>query len=170
MEPKRHECSAEMRGDRRRVLDALVIALSSSGFRVDRRSANDVELAGPARFGSQRNPIVGASRIVARASDRRLVVEAELGGVERMHRFLFLLPLQMSVVFGIVFGGVVPLVFRERFAQRGWILLAPMLGMVVVLFLIALVVGPFATRKFESMTKEALDALATSVATIGADG
>src|SRR5258706_12063074 len=115
MEPKKHECSAEMRGDGGRVLDALVIALAPVGFRVERRSAGEVELTGlTPMMGSHHVALVGASRIVARASDRRLVLEAELGGVEQIRRFLTLFPLSLGVMLGIVFGGVVPLVFRER--------------------------------------------------------
>ena len=170
MAPRTHETSAEMRGDGRRVLDALVIALSSNGFHVDRRSESEVELTGPARFASYHNPMLGASRVVARVSDRRLAVRAELGGLEQIRRLLLHLPLSMGGLFGIIFGVAVPLFFRERFAERGWILLAPMLGLVVALFLIALVVGPIAMRKFESMTRSSLDALTISVATIGADG
>jgi len=71
---------------------------------------------------------------------------------------------------GIVFGGILPLVLRQRFAERGWIFLAPIFAMVVVLSLIALVVSQFATRKFEARTRAALDALTISVASIGADG
>jgi hypothetical protein len=171
LEPKKHECSAEMRGDERRVLDALVIALAPVGFRVERRSAGELELTGlPPLMGSHHVALVGASRIVARASDRRLVLEAELGGVEQIRRFLTLLPLSMGVMSGIVFGGVFPLVFRERLAERGWIFLAPIFGMVVVLFLIAFVFGRIATKKFEARTRAALDALTVSVASIGADG
>jgi hypothetical protein len=169
MEPKKHECSAEMRGDARRVLDALVIALAPVGFRVERRSAGEVELAGMTALGSHHAPLVGASRIVAHASDRRLVVRAELGGVEQIRRFLTLFPLLLGVTFGVIFGGVFPLAFREKLAERGWIFLAPMLMLVVVLFLIAFVFGRLATRKFEARTRAALDALTISVASIGAD-
>jgi len=170
MEPKNHETSAEMRGDGRRVLDALVIALAPVGFRVERRTASEVEFSGMPPLGSHHVPLVGASRILARAENRRLVLKAELGGVEQIRRFLHRLPLLMGVMLGIVFGGIFPLVFRQRFSERGWYLLAPMLGMVLVFFLIALVVGPIATRKFEARTRVALDALTISVASIGADG
>jgi hypothetical protein len=170
MEPKTHDCSAEMCGDGRRVLDALVIALAPVGFRVERRTPSEVEFVGMTAIGSHHVPLFGASRIVARAENRRLVLEAELGGVEQIRRFLRYFPLSMGVLFLTIFGGVCPLVFHERFAERGWILLAPMLGMVVVLFLIALVVVPVATRKIEARTRAALDALTISVATIGADG
>ncbi len=170
MEPKNHETSAEMRGDGRRVLDALVIALAPVGFRVERRTASEVEFSGMPPLGSHHVPLVGASRIVARAENRRLVLKAELGGVEQIRRFLLLFPLSMGVMLGIVFGGILPLVLRQRFAERGWIFLAPIFAMVVVLSLIALVVSQFATRKFEARTRAALDALTISVASIGADG
>ena len=156
-----------MRGDGHRVLDALVIALAPVGFRVERRTESEVELSGMPPIGSHHVPLVGASRIVARAESRRLVLDAELGGVEKIRRFLRVLPLWLGVGFGVVFGGICPIVFHQRFSERGWILLAPMLGMVLVLFLIALVFGPLATRKFEARTRAALDALAISVASIG---
>jgi hypothetical protein len=159
-----------MRGDERRVLDALVIALASVGFRVERRAAGEVEFVGLTALGAHHIALVGASRIVARASDRRLVLEAELGGVEQLRRFMSLLPLTMGVGLAIVVGAVVPIVFRQKIEERGWILLAPMFGMVFMLFLIALVFGPIAARKFEARTRAALDALTISVASVGADG
>jgi hypothetical protein len=167
MEPKKHECSAEMRGDGRRVLDALVIALSSSGFRVDRRSESEVELTAPARFGSHYHPIVGASRIVAKASQRRLAITAELGGVDRMRRFLLLFPGIMCLVLVVVLG----IVFSVTFGTDHWRVICMPLGAILVIQVVTWsIVGPLASRKFESKTRAALDALATSVATIGADG
>jgi VIT1/CCC1 family predicted Fe2+/Mn2+ transporter len=170
MEVKTHESSAEMRGDERRVLDALVIALASVGFRVERRAAGEVEFVGLTALGAHHIALVGASRIVARASNRRLVLEAELGGVEQMRRFLTVFPLWLGVMFGTIFGVLLPTVFRQKFEERGWILLAPVLLMVVVLFLIGLVFGRLAMKKFEARTRAALDALTISVASIGADG
>ena len=166
MEPKRHESSAEMRGDPRRVLDALVIALSSNGFRVDRRTDSEVELTGPARLGMHHQALAGASRIVAKAAQRRLALTAELGGVERLRRFLLILPVGICVVLVISLGGV----FAFTFDRSQWKFIATLLGSILGIELLTfLIVGPLVTRKFESKTREALDALATSVATVGAD-
>jgi hypothetical protein len=170
MEPKQHECSAEMRGDAGRVLDALVIALAASGFRVERRTASEVELTGLASFSSHRSALFGVTRIVARASNRRLAITAELGGVERMRRFLLLIPLSLGGVFAILFGVVFPIVFREKRGELGWRVLLPVVPIFVVFLFIGFVVLPLVSRQVEARTRAALDALATSLASIGADG
>lgn len=170
MNTKTCECSADMRGDVRRVLDALVTALASNGFRVERRTAGEVELIGPKSFGSHHNPFVGASRIVARSSGRRLVLSAELGGIEWLRRFLLIFPLSLGAFFAIVFGVVFPLVHRDKLGELGWRALLPIAPVLGIFLFVGFVVRPLAVRKFESKTRAALDALTTSVASIGADG
>lgn len=155
-----------MRGDGRRVLDALVIALAPHGFRVERRTESEVELSGPAHIGSSHQALGGASRIVARASSRRLAITAELGGVARMRRFLLVFPVTMCGGLAVVLGTV----FAFTFDASQWKFVGSLLGTIVGIQSVAwLIVGPLVTRKFESKTRAALDALATSVATVGAD-
>ncbi len=169
MEPRTYETSADMRGDPGRVLDALVIALAGSGFRVERRAPSEVVLAGPSPIGTHRNMLIGASRILARASARRLVITAELGGIERVRRFMLLIPLWICLSLAAVLGVVLPLVASQRPGERGWIVFAPMIPFVCIFLVVGLVVRPVATRMMELRTKQALDALAISVGTIGAD-
>ncbi len=159
-----HEASAEMRGDPRAVLDALVIALASSGFRVERRTDTEVELTGPAGFGSQHQAVVGASRIVAKAAHRRLVLTAELGQVARLRRFLTFFPPAMCVAL----FGVLGIVFAFTFDAAKWKFVGGLLGAILGIQVVTwLILGPLIARKFESKAKAAIDALATSVATIG---
>ena len=169
MEPRKHESSAEMRGDGRLVLDALVTALASSGFRVERRTASEVELAGPKLHGHQHTPIVGASRIVARASSRRLQLSAELGGVDSIHRLLLVLPLSMGAFFVVVLGVLFGVVFHDKRDASGRPVLLSIVPIVGIMLLVGFVIRPLAVKKLETRTKAALDALTISVASIGAD-
>src|SRR5689334_8239393 len=108
-----YSSSQPFRGDSEKAFGLAETALTALGFRLMGRTPARVELVGPGMNSSRESPLMGASRIELLSGGGKLSVEAELGGVARMSRFVTLFPiclvLSLGVVFSVVLGmGVGP--------------------------------------------------------------
>jgi hypothetical protein len=109
------------------VLQSAVTTLISNGFAMTNRDASSATLTGPGQRSTKQNPILGASRIVLRIDNGILHVDAELGGVDSMRRFVMWFPfllglglgLAFTVVGGLTFGRIFGVGFGVPWAQ-GW--------------------------------------------------
>jgi hypothetical protein len=158
--------TTDFSGPAERVLAAAITTLTNNGFAIVDRSDVEATLAGPGFNSTRQNPLVGASRITIAARGHTLHVNAELGGVESMRRFLmrfpFLLGLGLGAFFA-VFGGVF---FGQLFGvgfgapgMAGWRWAALTLTMGLLLSVPWIVISPMMVRTIRRRTHRALDVL-----------
>lgn len=97
------------------VLQAALATLTNNGFAIVNRDENTAELTGPGLNSTKQNPLLGASRIKLRLQDQQLCLNAELGGVDSMRRFLMRFPFLPGLGLGLLFGIIGGLTFRRQF-------------------------------------------------------
>jgi len=97
-----------------RILANAITTLMHHGFRLERRTDNEAELTGPGLTSTKQDPLLGASRVRLQSRDCRLRVNAELGGVQTMRRFLIWFPLILGLTLGLVFSVVGGLVLGQQ--------------------------------------------------------
>ena len=145
-------------GDHGRAFGLALASLTSCGFRVTDKSAERMELVGPGMNNSRQSPLVGASRIVIRRSGENLELEADLGGVRTMERFVTLFPTGMPLLLGAILGAV----FWLKVGPGWWIWV--IITAVGANFALWMVLGPIIARSMRRRTTSALEALLTNMA------
>ena len=150
-------------GSTARAFDTAVMALTAAGFRVVEKRSSSLRLEGPGTGSTKQSALLGASAIRIEAAANTLSLAAELGGVRRMARFIWLFPpaLCVGLFAGIV--GLCALVAPQDLASvaRG---AALPLGINAALWL---VIAPVFGRMLRKRTAEALDALLNNMAAMG---
>lgn len=85
------------------LLAALVI-LTNNGFTITDRDERSAHLVGPGLHSTKQNPLLGASRIHLEMHDQQLRLQAELGGVNALRRFIIRFPLLLGLALGVMFA------------------------------------------------------------------
>lgn len=157
-------------GDIEKAFDYASVVLGTNGFRTTQRQYGVVEFAGPGMYSTRQNPILGATQIRLRAAGDFLELEAVLGGVRAMQRFLTVFPLAMAAGFLLLFGLVMGFAFGQVFGvgfgvpfARGWHWLAFAAPLAVLPLAPWLFLSPVLTRKIRSRTVAALDTLLANI-------
>ena len=156
-----YAASLPFRGDAEKAFCLAESALTALGFRLDARTPARLELLGPGMNSSRESPLVGASRIELRSGEGKLSVEAELGGVVRVSRFVTLFPICLVLSLGIVFSTVFGL------ANGAGLWMGGVVGAVGVNAVVWIFLGPLMARKFRSRTERALDTLLANMVAVG---
>jgi hypothetical protein len=128
------------RGDLAKAFDMALAALTPIGFRVIRKEASSLELAGPGMTSTKQSALLGASRLHLAVRGSELSVDAELGGVQRMSRFILYFPPGLCLFLFIVVVATFALVSPQALGRSAaiaavatganaviWVLLAPLL-------------------------------------------
>jgi hypothetical protein len=149
------------RGDAGKAFALAVSALTSIGFRLTDRTAASLEMLGPGMNSSRQSPLVGASRVRVEAASGELRLDADLGGVQRMSRFVTLFPPALWLSLGVVFV----VLFSVSFGLGAWII--PVVAIPAGLALLWLVLGPLLTRGIRARTCRALDTLLANMVATG---
>ena len=149
--------------------DALKLAVSvlmRNGFRIVELDASSASLTGPGLNSTRQNPLLGATSIQLQADSRQLVAHAELGGVDRMRKFLFTFPpllgmglgLLMGIIGGLTFGKQFGIGFGVPFAQGWWWMVT---AMVMCLLPVSpwLVLSPIMSNMIRKRTECAIESL-----------
>jgi hypothetical protein len=153
--------SLPFRGDTESAFRLAESALTATGFRLTERAPESMELVGPGMNSTRQSALVGASRVRVRRGDATLELEAELGGAERMSRFVTLFPIGLVLFLGVVLSAVFLIVFGAGM----WI--APVAAVVGVNAGLWLFLGPAMARGIRARTERALDALLANMAVVG---
>lgn len=141
------------------VLQSALVLLTTSGFAIVDRRENRVDLEGPGLHSSRQNPILGASRIQLRIVDQQMSLEAELGGVESMRRFLMIFPFALGLGLGLAFAFLGAIGWMPPLGVGlgvDWVL---RIGMGMLPVLPWLVISPLLANAIKSRTERALDVL-----------
>lgn len=97
------------------MLQAALVTLTNNGFTIAKRDATSASLNGPGLNSTKQNPLLGASSIRLEMRGQQLCLDAELGGVDTMRRFLMRFPLFLGLGLGLLFGVVGGLIFGQQF-------------------------------------------------------
>lgn len=158
-----YSASKPFRGDVDKALTFAVTALTPMGFRVERKSTDSVELTAPRLQRTRQSALVGASRLRVLHRSGELIVEAELGGVRRLARFVLVFPLVLCVFLGVVFT-----VINLATDQVGaWLPAGVAIGVNVIVWL---VIGPLLARHLKRKTLASLEALLVNAVAVGGTG
>ena len=148
------------------VLQSALITLTNNGFAIVNRDANSAELTGPGLNSTKQNPLLGASRIRLKREGEELRLDAELGGVDSMRRFLMRFPLILGVAFGLLFGVVGGFAFGRQFGvgfgvpwAQGWKWLLVAIGGAVLPLSPWLFLSPMMSNMIRTRTQNALATL-----------
>lgn len=161
-------------GDVETAFETASRVLMANGFAVTEQRDRLMEFTGPGMRSTKQNPILGASRIVMEADYDSLHLDAELGGVDQMRRFLTYFPQAMSAGFVLFFGVVMGFVFGQVFGMGFGVPFAQ--GWRWFLFVVPLataglapwpVLAPLMVRGIRERTVAALDTLLNNMAAAG---
>ena len=135
-----HSAAIPFSGDPSLAFDLAISLLTGIGFRIEKRDSGVVQFTGPGMNSTRESPLRGASQLRIREGIQELSVEAELGGVERMCRFIRIFPLALNffllllavVITAASHPAVLPIVAGVAAAATGvnalvWLALSPMI-------------------------------------------
>ncbi len=164
MEIPTYRNSLPFAGSAQRAIDIAIMSLTPLGFRVEERTTNTVQLAGPGMSRSNQNSLVGASRITLAIADATIELSAELGAMARLQRFARLFPPVLLGVISIVLSTVFLFAFGPG-AWRSWG--PPLVGLVAIEALVWAFVGPMLARRIGSRVVESLETFLRNMAAAG---
>ncbi|MCI0378566.1 MAG: hypothetical protein L0215_13235 [Gemmataceae bacterium] len=153
--------TAPFDGNAAKAFDLATAALTSLGFRTVARSNVMLEVEGPGMMSSRQSALLGASRIKITHGNRRLDLEAELGGVRRLARFVTWFPLGLSLVLAVILS----VVFSMTLNESTWML--PVAAVTCGNAAIWLVAGPLLVRVIHRHTCRDIDTLLQNMVQMG---
>lgn len=140
--------------------------LEAVGFRILSCDKRQAELQGPGLNSTKQNPLLGATSIHLRCTENRILLDANLGGVATMERFLKWFPLGLGLLLGTLFAFVGGFGFGRGFGIPFGVPWAQGLNWIVVAYLFALLpispwifISPWMIRMIRNRTKSALETL-----------
>jgi hypothetical protein len=157
----KYAASLPFRGDTGKAFGLAESALTAIGFRLTERTAGSVELVGPGMNNSRESALVGASRIRIVGGSGELAVEADLGGVERMARFVTLFPPGLCLALGVLLS----VVFSAIHGPGAWVIAVA--AATAGAALPWLLLGPWMARRIRARTCRGLDALLANMVVVG---
>src|SRR5262245_19453591 len=110
----RYEISLPFRGDVAAAFDTAVIALTALGFRLTAKDNGSLDFTGPGMTNTRESALLGASQIRVVAGADTLSLEAELGGVARMARFLAFFPAGLCLFLFLLTIAIAAAVFPQQ--------------------------------------------------------
>jgi hypothetical protein len=147
-----YENTVPFDGDVGQALDTAMNTILPHGFRIINRSDSTLEAVGPGTLWTKgQDPLVGVSKLSISVPAREIRVDAELGGVTKIIKYLTVFIVAMAVFFLILFG----FIFGQRqgadISKVIWMSLAPFVPWPVVI--------PLMAMWLKSRTCKALDTL-----------
>ena len=144
------------------ILNKAADLLIACGFNLTSHDKNEVTLQGPGMRSTNQNPILGATEITLRQSHTmrgKVAVDADLGGVRWMRRFMIVLPLSLfigiSTLLVIVMAVVFAFVPKVNFPIESALILAVTGALMMFLFSIFTAIM---TKRIRRNVETAIDA------------
>ncbi len=147
------------------ALQSALAILTINGFAIVGRNTYSADLTGPGLNSTRQNPLLGATRIHLELQGQQLRLEAELGGVDSMRRFLMRFPFLLGLGLGLLFGVVGGFAFGQQFGGFGvpwaqgltWMIVA--IGAAMLPVTPWLLISPLMCRMLRTRTENALTTL-----------
>lgn len=147
------------------ALQAALAILTINGFTIVGRDTYSADLTGPGLNSTRQNPLLGASRIHLELSGQQLRLEAELGGVDSMRRFMMRFPFLLGLSLGLLFGVVGGVAFGQQFGgfgvpwAQGWTWMIVAIGGAMLPVTPWLLISPVMSKMIRTRTENALTTL-----------
>jgi hypothetical protein len=148
------------------VLQAALAILTNNGFSIVDRDDHSASLDGPGLNSTRQNPLLGASKIHLELQGQQLRLDAELGGVDSMRRFLMRFPFLLGIGLGLLFGVIGGLVFGRQFGvgfgvpwAQGWTWMLIAFGGALLPVTPWLFLSPMMSNMIRTRTQDALTTL-----------
>jgi hypothetical protein len=148
------------------VLQAALITLTNNGFAILKRDENSAVLKGPGMNSTSQNPLLGASQIHLKLQGQQLSLDAELGGVDSMRKFLMRFPFILGLSLGMLFGVVGGFAFGRQFGvgfgvpwAQGWSWMLFAIGGAMLPVTPWLFLSPMMSNTIRARTQSALETL-----------
>ena len=161
--------SAIMPRPSRETLQAALAILTNNGFTIVNRDERTANLIGPGLNSTKQNSLLGASKIYLTLDGNRLSLEAELGGVESMQRFLNRFPLLLGLGLGLLFCIIGGLAFGQQFGVgfgapwvQGWKWVLVTFGFSMLPVTPWIFLSPWIGKMIRTRTQLALNTLVTN--------
>lgn len=162
----RYQTTASIHGPPETAIRIVRDALIANGFRIVDSCAGELTMMGPGMNSSRENPLRGVSLVTARVNQTQLELDAELGGVARLGRFVFFFPIALGLLLMLFFAIIAWAI--ANFGQQPLPSLIPLLTPLLTT-LPWLVIGPWMTRIIRRRTERAIDALVHNATMIATD-
>ncbi|MBM3137069.1 MAG: hypothetical protein FJZ98_02655 [Chloroflexi bacterium] len=144
-------------GEPSRAFDTALTTLLPLGFQVLSEGSSQLVVNGPGFTSTRQNALLGISRAEFTAERSSLKVRAELGGVDRMQRFLIILLVGLGLFDSLIF--LTLWYFLDQLGAHIWFLFIPALTLVPWV-----IIGPILARWIGKRTQEALHHLLQNMA------
>lgn len=158
--------STETPGPTGEILQAALTVLTNNGFAIVNRDELTASLKGPGLNSTRQNPLLGASAIRLALEGNQLRLDADLGGVDSMRRFLMRFPFLLGLGLGLFFGVGGGLMFGQLFGvgfgvpwAQGWAWMLLALGFAMLPVSPWLVLSPMISKWIRTRTQHALQTL-----------
>lgn len=152
-----HETSIAYSGDSQRAMDMALQTLLPLGFQIESQGSAHLIVSNSSYNSTRQSGLKGISRAEFNAGHSTLSVRAELGGVERLQRFLLFLLLGVGVFDTLMLTGL--WYFLETLRAHTWFLAIPILSLLPWVF-----IAPRMTVWIRQRTLDALDILLSNMA------
>jgi hypothetical protein len=154
--------SVEFHGDVNRAIEYATLILTTLGFRLVAQDESSAEFEGPGMNNTRQPGLLGVSYLRIAADGATLMIEAELGGVRKMERFVTWFPTSLGVFLGLTLGGL-----AWQFA--GWKMATTIFTTAALSVLPWKIIAPIFVRRIRTRTTPALDTLLGNLASISSD-
>lgn len=146
-------------GSGKRALAVAQTTLVSLNFRILSSSETELNVSGRGINSTRENPLKTVTEATFLIRNAAIEVRANLGGAEKMRRFLTIFPLALAAFFLIVWTTIAYFVPEFR---HWWIFVLPLIPLSPWLFL-----TPIICRSFERRSKDAIDSLVGNMVLLG---
>lgn len=162
----RFEVEVREVADTQRTFSNTITILEAVGFKILSCDQNRAELQGPGMNSTKQNPLLGATTIQVRRSDSGIKLDATLGGIATMERFLKWFPLGLGLLLGTLFAFVGGIGFGQQFGIPFGVPWAQGFNWIIVAYTFALLpitpwffISPWMVNMIRRRTTEALKTL-----------
>lgn len=101
-----YSTSTSYSGETAPAFDRAINILGAAGFTLEHQNQDSIEFTGPGLSSSRENAVLGATKIRIHHNRDTMQLEAELGGVVRMKRFLKTFIPSLAVLLMVIIGPV----------------------------------------------------------------
>jgi len=157
--PVTYSTSVTYSGSAKRALAIAQNALIAANFQITSKTDYELHAVGRGITSTRQDPLKAATDITIILRNASIEVNAVLGGVDRMKKFLRILPLSMALFFLLVFGTIA---FFVPDFRRWWIFLIP-----VAVLSPWLILGPIIARSVRAQAEGAINSLLGNMVTLG---
>ena len=141
-------------GNSEKASDFLLKTFTNEGFRIVSKSRHALEFTGPGMSSTRQNPLRGASDVKITIDFSSITLDAELGGVEKMKKFLIYFISGMALFFVLLFGIL-------HFVHESFKSMEPVTLFFIVTspFYVWIILIPLMTKSIKHRAENALDTL-----------